>query len=457
MADIFKRKSRKLKFAKQNTTAAWRRYQRSYRKKTAKRRTLARLPGYLLILCMAVLLVKGGFYILEWRLSDSGEGAQNADVQPAIKRLDHSELRKLLDPADFINPENNVIRKKIANREYTFQTTLDPQLQRAVVSMLDPRWARHIAIVVMEPETGRILAMASHNSKDTPANPCISADFPAASLFKIVSAAAAIETCGFKPEKEISFNGGKYTLYKSQLKETENRYTNHITLESAFAQSVNPVFGKIGRDYLGKTMLEKYAADFGFNREIVFDLPLETSIAPVSDKSYNWAEVACGFNKDTRISPLHGAMLAGSVINNGIMVEPRLIDTVALDERTVYRQKKELLARPVSPKTARLIKPLMHASITRGTARASFRGTRGSAIHENFEIGGKTGSINYNPELLRYDWFVGYARHKETGKKIAVSVLVTHEEYIGTRSSEYFRKIIEEYSQNYIQTAGIQK
>ncbi|MFW5908873.1 MAG: penicillin-binding transpeptidase domain-containing protein, partial [Desulfosalsimonas sp.] len=249
----------------------------------------------------------------------------------------------------------------------------------------------------------------------------------------------------------------KYTLYKSQLKDIENRYTNRITFESAFAESVNPVFGKIGMNFLGRAALEKYASDFGFNREIVFDLPLEPSVAPISDISYNWAEVACGFNKKTRISPIHGAMLAASVIYNGRMMEPRLVDTVTVNDRTVYRQKSEPFIRSMSPQTALMLKPLMHTSIAAGTARGSFNDSRGMRIIENFEIGGKTGSINNNPEQIRYDWFSGYARHKNSSDKIAVSILVAHEKYIGTRSPEYFRKTVEEYFHNSFQTAGIRK
>ncbi|MFP4158757.1 MAG: penicillin-binding transpeptidase domain-containing protein [Desulfobacterales bacterium] len=455
MTILFKRRNRKLKYVRQNSSAAWQRYQRRYKKIAAKRRSYARIPGYLFILLIAVLLLKGGLYLFEGVGADAGR--QKSPEKPEITSINRSELRELLDPADFINPQDTVIRKKHGDLQYRFQTTLDPDLQKSVVSMLDPKWARHIAIVVMDPETGRILAMASHDKNDSGANPCLSAEFPAASLFKIISAAAAIETLGFKPESEISFNGGKYTLFKSQLKDTQNKYTNSITLESAFAQSVNPVFGKIGSKHLGKDMLEKYAGDFGFNREIGFDLLIDKSIAPISDQSYNWAEVACGFNSDTRMSPLHAAMLASSVIYNGRMLEPRLIDRVAADGKTVYSQKPEPFLRPISPHTSRLLKPLMRTSLTRGTARGTFTDAKGRAMLENYDIGGKTGSINYNPEQIKYDWFAGFARHKDLKKKIAVSVLVAHEKYIGTRASSYFREIVEKYFQQQIKTAELEK
>ncbi|MFW6335212.1 MAG: penicillin-binding transpeptidase domain-containing protein [Desulfosalsimonas sp.] len=453
MGSIFKKKPRRLIYAGNNSSAAWRRYQSRYRKKAAKRKTMARLPGYLAVLVAALLLIKGGFYLID----NFEAGGEKQQQDRKISELQHSDIKKLLDPADFANQENNVITKKIAGRNYAFRTTLEPELQKAAVSMLDPRWARHIAIVAMEPSTGRILAMASHDRNGSTENPCLSTDFPAASLFKIITAAAAIETCGFKPERKISFNGGKYTLYKHQLEDKQNSYTNHVSLDSAFAESVNPVFGKIGTDYLGKSMLEKYASAFGFNREIEFDLRLEKSSAPISDQSYNWAEVACGFNRETRISPLHGAMLAASVIEDGKIMKPRLIDTVKADGQTVYRQNSESMIRAVSPKTARTLKPLMHTSLTRGTARAGFSDPGGRRLMENLEIGGKTGSINYNPDQIRYDWFSGYASQEQTGRSIAVCVLVAHEKYIGKRAARYFREIVEQYFDNSIMTSGLQK
>ena len=105
----------------------------------------------------------------------------------------------------------------------------------------------------------------------------------------------------------MQFNGYKHTLYKSQLKERTNRYTNTISLKNAFAQSVNPVFGKIGKLRLGGTQLEKFADAFGFNTTINFELPLAPSHFKAEDIPYNWAELASGFNNDTTISPFHGA------------------------------------------------------------------------------------------------------------------------------------------------------
>jgi penicillin-binding protein A len=422
---------------------AWRKYQLRLQQKSAARQALRRFPTYVLALFMGLLVIKGGFFVLDW-LQSCPQGQIAASV-PEIETISRSQLQDLIDPDDFINPQAPVIHKQLAKQGCTVYTTLDDHLQKAAVAMMDKRYARQIGIVVMDAQTGKILAMATHDRNDPEVNSCLNTSFPAASLFKIVSAAAALEVCDFAPDTRLAFNGGKYTLYRSQLKDTINRYTKHVTLEKAFAQSINPVFGKIGQLCLDKPRLEKYAHAFGFNQEIDFDLPMETSIADISEKPYNWAEIACGFNKTTRISAVHAAMLAATVIHNGAMMRPYLIYRAAFRDRLIFRQGPKMLARAIHQETARQMQSLMNASVTGGTARSSFRCAQGAAILKYFEVGGKTGSINDNPEKVKYDWFAGYARHRQSGKAIAVAVIVAHKDYIGVRAPEYFRKIVYEY------------
>lgn len=424
-------------------SAVWRKYQFRLKQKSAAQQALRRLWIYVLALGMGLLVIKGGFFVLD-RLQ-SRPGGQSAATMPEIEHISRSQLQHLIDPDDLINPQTPVIHKQLGTGGYTLYTTLDEHLQKAVVAMMDQRYAKQIGIVVMDAQTGKILAMATHDRNDPEVNNCLNTCFPAASLFKIVSAAAALEICDFAPETQLTFNGSKHTLYRSQLKDTINRYTNYVTLEKAFAESINPVFGKIGRLYLDKPGLEQYANAFGFNREMDFDLPMDMSIATISERPYNWAEIACGFNKTTRISAVHAAMLAAAVIHNGAMMRPYLIDRAAFKDRLIFWQAPKILVRTIHPETARQMQSLMNASVTQGTARSSFRCAQGAAILKHFDVGGKTGSINDNPEQVKYDWFAGYARHRQSGKAIAAAVIVAHKDYIGVRAPEYFRKIVYEY------------
>ncbi|MFW6284488.1 MAG: penicillin-binding transpeptidase domain-containing protein [Desulfosalsimonas sp.] len=423
--------------------SAWRKYQFRLRQKSAARQALRRLPAYLLILCIGLGLIKGGFFVADW--FQSRPLPQQADVEPETERVTRDEVRELLDRSDLLNPVTPVFSKKLAGRDCTLYTTLDEDLQKAVLSMMDPKYARQIGIVVMDARTGKILAMASHDRNNADVNNCVNASFPAASLFKIVSAAAAIDDTDLTAETRMSFNGGKYTFYRSQLADTKNKYTNYVTLEKAFAESINPVFGKIGQNYLDKARLEKYAQAFWFNREMDFDLPLDVSVASISEKPYNWAEIACGFNKTTQISALHAAMLSAAVVHNGAMMRPYFVERAVLKDRVVFRQDKKMLTRSIHPETARQMQSMMNAAVTRGTARGSFQGRQAAGIFEEFDVGGKTGSINDNPAKVKFDLFTGYARHRKTGNAIAAGVIVAHKDYIGVRAAEYFRRIVHEY------------
>jgi penicillin-binding protein A len=376
-------------------------------------------------------------------------------AQPAVSGsspvLTKADLQVLLDPGRFINLTEAAFPFEMDGRRFTVETSLNPQLQSQLLKRMDRRHCRYIAVVAMEPATGRLLAMAGFD-KDNPAsaNPCIETRFPAASIFKIVTAAAAVEKLGFRPGSSLSFNGGKHTLYKSQLKDQQNRYTRYITLRDAFAQSVNPVFGKLGARTLGKDALRQYAEAFGFNRPIDFEIPLAPSTVSFSEEPYQWAEIASGFNRQTIISPLHGALLAATLLNGGQMVAPTVVDRISdASGRTLYHRQHQPLSRAISPAASKIVNTLMEATVHGGTSRKVFQGHQRHRVLSQLNIGGKTGSISNRSNELRFDWFVGFAEEKNGAEKIAISVVVAHEEYIGTRAGQYARLVIERFFGDY--------
>ena len=376
--------------------------------------------------------------------------SEDGKMEPAKIVLDKKSVRKLLEPVTLANLERKAIRIINDNKEFEVITTLNPDLQTFIHKKLDVKNSRYIGIVTMDPVTGKVLSMVSLDKKNPKGNPCVENQFPAASIFKIIAAAAAIETCDFKENKKLSYNGRNHTLYKSQLKEKINRYTNTITFEKAFAKSVNPVFGKLGYHYLGKGALLKYASGFGFNEPIDFELSLSTSRMPITDKPYNWAEIASGFNQDTTITPLHGALIASVITNGGKLMEPFIIDKIETREgHTVYSGRPTPIKQTVTSETAKTMQNLMKATINSGTLRKSFRGYTRDRVLSKLAIGGKTGSIDTDHHEVRLDWFVGYANEKNGEGRLAISVLVAHEKFIGIRAGQYARMIMKEYFKHY--------
>ncbi len=433
---------------------SWIDYQLEVRKSASRKRFARRSFKYgalLLILLFVCYGLIDGIEAITDRYAhlESGRKTEPPEKPPIVKK----DIGKLLPPRSFFNLRENPLSLAVDGRNLRIDTTLDLTLQKYLLDMLKNlkrETTKYIGIVVMEPSTGRVLSMVGYDKADPLGNPCIDSRFPAASIFKIVTAAAAIEKCGLQPDSQFSYTGRKYTLYKSQLKNRVSKYSNRISLKDSFAQSVNPVFGKIGIHYLGKTTLQQYAEAFGFNRQINFEIPLAPSRIDLTDEPYQWAEIASGFNRITTISPLHGALLISAILNSGTMIEPAIVDRI-LDEngQPLYRNHPVSIRRAVTLETSEVVTRLMGATVTSGTSRKAFSGRKKDRVLSRLNIGGKTGSIDNKTHDARIDWFVGFAKEVDGSTAVAVSVVVAHEKYIGIRAAYYARLAIKQYFQNY--------
>ena len=375
-------------------------------------------------------------------------------------RLLKAQLKDIISNTNFIHTDKNIFSINMPEARYKVKTNIDIYLQKYLLSLLDrlKRLTRgkpqKIAFVIMEADTGKVIAMTGFDLENPEANPCIESDYPAASIFKIVTAAAAVETLGYTLQTQLYFNGNKYTLYKRQLKDVKNKYSYKISFSRAFAESVNPVFGKIGKNYLGREKLESYAKSFGFNQVINSDLPFFSGTFKTNGKEYHLAELGCGFNTDTTISPVFGAMLISAVVNSGNMMLPSIVEHVTdADGEIIYKNKKATYITAIRPETAATMMQLMEKTVSKGTARKSFRGALRDKVLSKLVIGGKTGSLYNRGHTIKYDWFTGFGKEKKTNKKIALSIVVGHGKYIGTRASTYAKMILKQYFKNHMATA----
>ncbi len=321
---------------------------------------------------------------------------EKAGETPSQTTLTRQDVKALLDPSLIFNVETSKIVVQGATGNFFVETSLDPALQRLLSQNLDGLKTltrgkpQRIGLVAMEPYTGRIVAMAGFDLDDPKANPCTIGNYPAASIFKIVTASAAVETMGYTPQTPLYFNGGKYTLYKRQLQETQNRYTTRVTLARAFAESINPIFGKIAAMRLDPEILALYARAFGFNQAMDSDFPFESGKMLLTDSTYQQAEVGCGFNKTTTISPMFGAMIASTIVNQGKQHLPSIVERVTDATGTVlYTRTPPHTQKAVNSETAEAVRTMMARTITQGTARKAFRGAQRDSTLSRLEIGGK--------------------------------------------------------------------
>jgi cell division protein FtsI/penicillin-binding protein 2 len=373
-----------------------------------------------------------------------------ATTATTTEQLSKEEIRQLLDERAFGHLTVKDLSLSAAGSTLHVETTLNPDLQNYLLDTIDRVNSRYVGIVVMEGESGRVLALAGYDRTDAFGNPCLRSQFPAASIFKIVTAATAMDHCGYSANSPMHYSGSKHTLYKRQLTDKVDRYTTTIPLHEAFADSINPVFGKLGELRLRKPLLEQAAATFGFNQPLDFEVNLPPSQFLISDQPYNWAEVASGFNLGTTLSPLHGAALATAVLNGGRMVTPTIVENIVdAQGNSLYHRPEAVESRQImSARAATELGEMMESTITSGTARKAFRKHQTDKVLAPLQIGGKTGSLDNASHDVRFDWFVGFARERHGQKELVVAVMVGHEKFIGIRASDYARRAMTYYFAN---------
>jgi cell division protein FtsI/penicillin-binding protein 2 len=320
---------------------------------------------------------------------------------------------------------------RFGDRSAAIDYAVDTALQHYADILLDRYHPEYGAVVAMDPVSGRVLAATSYtNAEDGPRGSrlFLRSLFPAASIFKIVTAAGAIEMGGYTRESTVRQVGRNHTLYKYQLEEEPTQF-REIPFVEAFAYSVNSAFGRLGIFVLGERGLRTYGERF--------ELDADSAQLSIVDSAYCLAEIASGFNQQTRMSPLFGALLASAVSERGVMPCPWLVREVRTvpNRAVIYAAQPKAWRRAVSPKTAEELKQMM-MSVTRfGTARRSFNIVKRSSMFRDVEYGGKTGNVDCDG-MGRADWFVGFARHpREATKRIAVGVVTVHGPYWTVHSS----------------------
>lgn len=433
------------------TEERWREYQKRIQRIARRKYLLRRLPrlglyGGISFLIMVIIFYGGSWifaHLERGEISNAGKDKKREIWPKSLKKKDLPSLLNQFKMDLLLATGNYVVTK--GGVKLTVETFINPALQKYILDLLERSLTQQAAVVVLRPDNGQVLAMANYEKEGTreKRNLCLKANFPAASLFKIVSAAAAIEKKGFTPEKTVVFRGRKHTLYKSQLKRAVSRYSIKTSFKKAFSNSINPVFGKIGIYNLGKGFLEEYADRFFFNQGIPFDLPLAKSEIHVPEDDFGLAEIASGFNKRTLISPLHATLITAAVANNGTMMEPSLVKKVTDESgRPLYRARPAPMGRPIGETTSEKLKVLMEDTVRSGTCRKAFRPLRRKKVFRGIELGAKTGTINDPSDHYKYDWLTAYALPKNGGQGISITVLAIHGEKLGIRANDLARYII---------------
>jgi penicillin-binding protein A len=314
--------------------------------------------------------------------------------------------------------------------------TLDPRLQTRLERTLASYAVPWGVTVLLEPATGRVLAMAEHSvaeprRRDLAVTPLA----PAASVFKIVTAAALLEQ-GVRPGQEVCYHGGKRRLQPKLLADDPRRDRRCMSLTEAMGHSANVIFAKLAGRGLDAPLLRATAQRFLFNSEIPFVRAVDPSPAVFPEDPFGLASTAAGFGA-VKLSPLHGALLAAIVANGGTFVPPTLVDQadgVAWDGPPAPH-------RVVDEAVAGALAEMMRATVTEGTARRAFR--RGSGALRGVSVAGKTGSLADPNPFRDYSWFVGYAPVDRP--QVAVATVIVNGRLWRARAPTVAKEALEAY------------
>jgi cell division protein FtsI/penicillin-binding protein 2 len=318
--------------------------------------------------------------------------------------------------------------------------TLDAGLQQKLTKVLADYRVPWGATVLLEPRSGRILAMAEHSQREKGARDlALRAIGPAASVFKIVTAAALLEQ-GVQPEETVCYHGGKHAIARKSLADDPRRDRRCLSLAAAMGQSANLVFAKLADRGLGAEALRAEAERWLFNAPLPFVRPVEVSRAEIPDDPFDLARTAAGFGQ-VRLSALHAALIAAVVANGGVLVPPELVDQVEGAAAFPRPDPVRVVDEPVAQELARM----MRTTITEGTARKVFRRDRWSRRSPLREVAvaGKTGSLAERSPFRDYSWFVGFAPADDP--QVAVATVVVNERLWRVRAPWVAHHALETY------------
>lgn len=337
--------------------------------------------------------------------------------------------------------------------------TFDPHMHENMAELYLRYQPDYAAFVAIDVDTGAIVNLTSFIKADEQwDNLVMRSDYPAASVFKMITAAAGLDTGKVSPSTVVPFNGKSTTLYKNQvLNHRNNKWTRNPTFKESFAKSMNPVFAQVGVYKIGANQLKEYAHRFGFDKKLSTDFELpESQIGLALETRWEVAEAASGYTKEITLSPIHAAQMAAIVANDGVMVTPYMVESiVGLSGESLYQAKDHPPAGRqaaadnltdsvvISADTARQMRGLMQETTRIGSARRSFSDLGRYKVYKGMKIGGKTGSLTGSSPRGRHDWFVGYA--EKDGKRMAYASLIVNKEKWYVRSAYVARQFLYHY------------
>jgi cell division protein FtsI/penicillin-binding protein 2 len=316
--------------------------------------------------------------------------------------------------------------------------TIEPGLQQAAGRLLASAHPLAGTVVMLHAPSGRVLVFDQYSRTRDAGRLLYEARSPSASVFKIVTSAALLETGRLDPQTPVCFAGGHHSIERRHLDPPRGGKTTCAPFGTALGFSRNAVFAQLVTRHLGRSDLIDVAARFGFNKLLPFEypIPLGTSKVPYNDLEF--ARAAAGFEGST-LSPL-GAAYLGYVIAAGGQA-PRL--RVLKAPAGAGAPRAELLGRVVRPWTARQLARMMELTVHGGTSFGAFSDESGRSLLGEIRVAGKTGTLQRAHGEPTTSWFVGFAPSR--APEIVVSVMLLNADVYRSKANEVARDMMRVY------------
>lgn len=310
-------------------------------------------------------------------------------------------------------------------------TTLDAQIQQTAYDALG---SYDGAVIVMEPATGRILAMVSKPDYDPNAvkenwetltadgstvlyNRATQGKYAPGSVFKIFT------TLEYYRENSDSYDqytydcDGAITVDGATIHCAGNKRHGKEDLESSFANSCNASFAKISLS-LDRSSFQSTCNSLLFNTSLPISFESSKSSFAISDEDSDSLVMETGIGQGkTMVSPLHMLLVTSAIDNDGVLMTPFLVDHTENASGVVVRSNSpKAYGSMLTKKEAGILQEYMRSVVTSGTG--------GMLSGQSYEAYGKTGTAQVSDSSDQTNaWFVGYAK-KDGYEDIAIAVIV---------------------------------
>lgn len=277
--------------------------------------------------------------------------------------------------------------------DINIQKSLERELDN-VVDMFSPNMA---LAIVMDPNNGEILGMASRPDYDPnnyqdytqevlSRNLPIWASYEPGSTFKIITTSAAVEEAVVDLNKDHFYDSGSVNVDGSTLRCWKAGGHGEQTFLQVLQNSCNPGFVKMGQ-LLGKETLFSYIDKFGFGRKTGVDLNGEGKGIIFNLNQVGNVELATtAFGQGVSVTPIQQVAAVSAVVNGGTLYEPYIVKSISEKETgsIIEQTKKKKIRQVISKKTSRIMRHALESVVAKGGGK--------SAYIEGYRIGGKTGT-----------------------------------------------------------------